>query len=71
MAQFRVGDAVRAAAPAAAPRSAPKPAAPAKAPSAAPARSTHMAAALKVIGRGGAAPASEPEADASAGWEEF
>jgi len=80
VAQFKVGDTVPAQAPsqsstessAGAPRVASRSAA------TAPARSTHMAAALKTIGRGGVAPVSQaapqtavqsgPAAD---GWEEF
>ncbi|WP_271165499.1 methyl-accepting chemotaxis protein [Brevundimonas intermedia] len=76
VAQFKVGETARAA-PAL--RSAPKPARPEPRPAAsAPARSNHMAAAMKTIGRGGAAPAPQAAhqaahqaAPASEGWEEF
>jgi len=60
MAQFRLAAAAPAAAPA--PRASAKPAA--------PARSSHMAAALKTLGRGGAA-ASVQTAATEDGWEEF
>ena len=62
VAQFRVGSAV-ASAPAPAPRRASSTAAP-------PTRSPHLAAALKTVGRGGAAPRVAAMA-AEDGWEEF
>jgi methyl-accepting chemotaxis protein len=62
VAQFRVGSTV-ASAPAPAPRRASSTAAP-------PARSPHLAAALKTVGRGGAAPRVAAVASED-GWEEF
>ncbi|WP_428153479.1 methyl-accepting chemotaxis protein [Brevundimonas sp.] len=66
VAQFRVGDAAPARATSPASRAPARPSAPATAPT----RSSHMAAALKTIGRGGAAlkPQTVPAQD---GWEEF
>ncbi len=69
--QFKVGDTVHAAAPRSAPKAA-SPARPGSASASGPGRSNHMAAALKTIGRGGAAPKVEVhQAEPSAGWEEF
>ena len=68
VAQFKVGETASALATAPAPRAASRPGAPA------PARSNHMVAALKTLGRGGAAlkvEAAPQAAPASEGWEEF